>query len=258
MIPGTSGPTSPPPLAFYDPDSGSLKTSQLTLAWASATSSPILPASGSMRSGLVYVRPTWAPPTRETASSSSPGRPTQATRHGTATGQTTPGRLPSAGGTLTVPAAPIRPGGRQPRCPTAAALLLPTPSASEAAGAGHQGRAGGMNLRTAVDLLPTPRASPNEDRQTRRTPSQEAGTHGRSLAAEVCTVAGPATPPHTRNPTTTSSGTRIGRRHAAQMRQTPPPCSRRKKSGDRMPGPWPDGPLSSAVPLPAQPTLWDD
>jgi hypothetical protein len=34
-------------------------------------------------------------------------------------------------------------------------------------------------------LLPTPRASPNENRQTRRTPSQEAGTHGLSLAAEV-------------------------------------------------------------------------
>ena len=35
-------------------------------------------------------------------------------------------------------------------------------------------------------LWPTPRASPNENRQTSRTPSQEAGTHGLSLAAEVC------------------------------------------------------------------------
>ncbi|MEE4541219.1 hypothetical protein V2S66_04460 [Streptomyces sp. V4-01] len=35
-------------------------------------------------------------------------------------------------------------------------------------------------------LLPTPRASERENRQTRRTPSQEAGTHGLSLAAEVC------------------------------------------------------------------------
>jgi hypothetical protein len=35
------------------------------------------------------------------------------------------------------------------------------------------------------DLWPTPRASPNENRQTKRTPSQEAGTHGLSLAAEV-------------------------------------------------------------------------
>jgi DNA (cytosine-5)-methyltransferase 1 len=43
-----------------------------------------------------------------------------------------------------------------------------------------------MNLRHTVSLLPTPRASENENRQTRRTPSQEAGRHGLSLAAEVC------------------------------------------------------------------------
>lgn len=34
-------------------------------------------------------------------------------------------------------------------------------------------------------LLPTPRASENEQRTTKRTPSQEAGTHGKHLAAEV-------------------------------------------------------------------------
>ncbi|MCM2517486.1 hypothetical protein NC658_30230 [Streptomyces griseoincarnatus] len=42
-----------------------------------------------------------------------------------------------------------------------------------------------MNLRHVVSLLPTPRASENENRQTRRSPSQEAGTHGKSLAAEM-------------------------------------------------------------------------
>lgn len=45
-----------------------------------------------------------------------------------------------------------------------------------------------MNLRHVVSLLPTPRASANENRQTKRTPSQEAGTHGLSLAAEVCSL----------------------------------------------------------------------
>jgi hypothetical protein len=34
-------------------------------------------------------------------------------------------------------------------------------------------------------LLPTPRSSPNENRQTRRTPSQSAGTHGLCLAGEA-------------------------------------------------------------------------
>ncbi|WP_329595493.1 hypothetical protein OG195_27420 [Streptomyces sp. NBC_01362] len=43
-----------------------------------------------------------------------------------------------------------------------------------------------MNLRHVVSLLPTPRASENENRQTKRTPSQIAGTHGKCLAAEVC------------------------------------------------------------------------
>jgi hypothetical protein len=62
--------------------------------------------------------------------------------------------------------------------------LLPTPTVSEANGIGHAAD-GGMNLRHTISLLPTPRASENENRQTKRTPSQEAGTHGKCLAAEV-------------------------------------------------------------------------
>jgi hypothetical protein len=37
----------------------------------------------------------------------------------------------------------------------------------------------------AQTLLPTPRASERENRQTKRTPSQEAGKHGLCLAAEM-------------------------------------------------------------------------
>ncbi|GAA0423921.1 hypothetical protein GCM10010357_51750 [Streptomyces luteireticuli] len=254
-IPGTSGHILHTPLAFYDPDSGSLKTSQLTLLWASATSSPILPASGAMRNGAVYERPASEPRTSGTASSSSLGStralPTPAARDWRGEGQD--GQLPTAIGTVPAPGAPIRPGGRRPRCPTAAALLLPTPSTSEATGPGHTGRAGGMSLRTAVDLLlPTPRASPNEDRQTRRTPSQEAGTHGRSLAAEVCTVAADAP---SRNLRPAPAGIRLGRKEATRARTRQ--CSGRRTSGGRMPTPWPDGPLSSAVPHRDQLTLWD-
>jgi hypothetical protein len=44
----------------------------------------------------------------------------------------------------------------------------------------------GDDLGPAIGaLLPTPRASARENRQTKRTPSQEAGTHGLCLAAEV-------------------------------------------------------------------------
>jgi len=39
-----------------------------------------------------------------------------------------------------------------------------------------------------LTLLPTPRASARENRQTKRTPSQIAGEHGLSLAAEICSL----------------------------------------------------------------------
>jgi DNA (cytosine-5)-methyltransferase 1 len=49
-------------------------------------------------------------------------------------------------------------------------------------------RGKGVNLDDWAALLPTPRASANENRQTKRTPSQQAGSHGLNLAAEVCTL----------------------------------------------------------------------
>ncbi|MEU8303916.1 hypothetical protein AB0C84_10160 [Actinomadura sp. NPDC048955] len=66
--------------------------------------------------------------------------------------------------------------------------LLPTPTVSETNGTGPPGNPRNDTLRARVALLPTPRASVNENRQTRRTPSQEAGTHGLNLAAEVCSL----------------------------------------------------------------------
>lgn len=66
--------------------------------------------------------------------------------------------------------------------------LLPTPTVSESNGTGPPDSSRNDTLRAQVALLPTPRASTNENRQTRRTPSQEAGTHGLNLAAEVCSL----------------------------------------------------------------------
>lgn len=43
----------------------------------------------------------------------------------------------------------------------------------------------GLNDYAKRGLLPTPRASENENRQTRLTPSQKEGEHGLSLAAVV-------------------------------------------------------------------------
>lgn len=85
-----------------------------------------------------------------------------------------------------------------PTAELASSSLLPTPAAQEPGGTVEQyharlRKADGRNptftpLGMLVQLLPTPRASPNENRQTKRSPSQAAGKHGLSLAAEVCSL----------------------------------------------------------------------
>lgn len=71
-MPVTSGPTSPVPLAFYDPASRSLRTSQTTFDSASTPSSPTLPPSGSMRAGALYAHRTSVLLIPASGSSSSP------------------------------------------------------------------------------------------------------------------------------------------------------------------------------------------
>jgi hypothetical protein len=72
-----------------------------------------------------------------------------------------------------------------------AQVLLPTPTASSCGTnrGGGSGRIGkvrpSLNTMASRNLWPTPRASANENRQTKLTPSQIAGKHGKSLAAEV-------------------------------------------------------------------------
>lgn len=65
--------------------------------------------------------------------------------------------------------------------------LPPTPRATDGTNGGpnQRGSKGDLMLPSAVHLLPTPRASERENRQTKRSPSQEQGTHGLCLAAEV-------------------------------------------------------------------------
>jgi hypothetical protein len=47
------------------------------------------------------------------------------------------------------------------------------------------GKKAQVGLPNAVGMWPTPRASANENRSTKPTPSQENGKHGRYLASEV-------------------------------------------------------------------------
>ena len=64
-----------------------------------------------------------------------------------------------------------------------AVRLWPTPRTEGFDAGSHRGSPD--SLHAAVKLWPTPRASENENRQTKPTPSQLAGQHGLSLAAEV-------------------------------------------------------------------------
>lgn len=70
--------------------------------------------------------------------------------------------------------------------------LLPTPTATEGeAGGYNQSLHPGAKIRPSLAMMarrslwPTPRASANENRQTRPTPSQLAGKHGLNLATAV-------------------------------------------------------------------------
>jgi hypothetical protein len=69
-----------------------------------------------------------------------------------------------------------------------AVQMYPTPNSADShrgADARKRKGSGGPNLLAAVQMFPTPRASANENRQTKRTPSQEKGTHGKCLSVEV-------------------------------------------------------------------------
>lgn len=63
--------------------------------------------------------------------------------------------------------------------------LLPTPEAKNHTGYQVANGKKYPRLGEVAKLLPTPRASENENRQTKPTPSQLAGTHGKCLSAEI-------------------------------------------------------------------------
>lgn len=146
----TSGRTSRTPLAYYDPESQSLKTSQGTFEGDSTPSSPTLPASGSMRSGAVYAHRRSELPTAANASSSSPLLKTPTAQLAVNGGSQHPEKR--------------KRGGHGPTLADEVEHLLPTPAARDF-------RSGKSNImdrnsrplnEVVVNLLPTPRASDGE------------------------------------------------------------------------------------------------
>lgn len=176
-MPGTSGPTLPVPLGFYDPESRSLRTSRITFESASTLSSPTLPASGSMRSGALYARRRSALPTVVSGCSSTPLLPTPRTSDTNGAGvhgdggmdlRTTVSLLPTPNASFPGTTANYRPDGTPYGTGygltllDAARLLLPTPRASdgEKGGPNQRGSKGDLMLSSAVvQLLPTSNAS---------------------------------------------------------------------------------------------------
>ncbi len=128
-----SGSRSPELSVRYDPVSSSWKTCGPSLIGDLDLTSSLLtlPASGSMRSGRVFERPTSAPPTSAGAGSSSPGLPTPRARD-------SKGR------------------GYEDGLPATVELLLPTPTASDTNGTGPADSPRNDTLRAKVALLPTP------------------------------------------------------------------------------------------------------
>lgn len=195
-MPGTSGRTSPAPFAFYDPDSRSLRTSQITFDLGLTPSSPTLPPSGSMRSGALRARRRSALPTSGAACSSSPGLPTPTARDWKGEGYE--GQLPNAVSLLpTLRATDGTKGGPNQRGSSgdlmlpSAVMLLPTPRARD-----HEGRdpnPRGVDLNEAVALLPIPTATDAKSSSG----SNPAWGHGTTLtdAARQVASTGATTPP---------------------------------------------------------------
>ena len=183
MTPDTSGPGSQTPFAYYDPDTRSLRMSQLTLDLDLTPSSVTLPRSGSMRSGRLYERPTLGRATNGTGSSSSLPTP-KAQEAGWNVANTT-----------TVNGASAEPGQRAYDAEGVHKIwgmqqvvdsLLPTPrerdhknaAATEQTALDRIDRGYGLDIAEAIQLLPTPRAmSGGPDNSAGKTrPSGHKGT----------------------------------------------------------------------------------
>ena len=136
-------------IATWNPGRDLWETGTQDLFGHSDVYSETWPTSGMTRNGVAYALPTWEPPTDGSGSSSSEPAETR---------------------NLPTPTArdfkdhEIR---REPHRPNetdtlsrALTVLLPTPTASEATGAGSgPAKTGGKNLRTVVSSLPTPTAT---------------------------------------------------------------------------------------------------
>ncbi len=180
----------PAPLAYYDPDTQSLRTCAGSLALMlepdSQESLPTWPGSGTMRNGRLYPLP---PLAHHTAESESLLWPTAATRdhHAQGMGMNTAARslgLAREAALWPTPNTMDHLGQRSPEAQEYQ-LRRGNPEGSRRNTTG--------NLREDV-MWATPRASPNENRTTKLTPSQQEGRRGEYLAVQAITASSSPSP----------------------------------------------------------------
>jgi hypothetical protein len=154
-------------LASYDPASSSWKTSQACLVSGWEEFSETFPRSGLMLSGTVYQLAPSAPLTDAIEYGSLP-TPTAKANMMAPSMQ----KWPAHRNLLPTPTSRDWKDGTAQACQNVpvngllgrAVHLWPTPHASCSTGAGSQGRDGGLNLQTAVQMWPTPTSlSPAKD-----------------------------------------------------------------------------------------------
>ena len=182
----TSGPKHLPYFAQYDPDTRCWKTCQVCLLTNMPDEySETWPKTGLMLNGVCYPQPNAE--RRISAIGSGSMLPTPSAQ---SAGEGLTESLTTKGGGLSPNERAYNPktGKHTQMTLNRYVKLWPTPTTPTGGGERSKARAGTGSLaymaRTGK-LWPTSRSSPNENRQTKPTPSQLAGKHGRSLAAEV-------------------------------------------------------------------------
>lgn len=137
------GPTSLTPLAYFDPDTSSWRTSQPSLFEDLTESPPTWPRSGMTSGGRAYALPTWVRPIDETAGSDTPLLKTPTAQLAVNGGSQHPDKRKA--------------GGHGPTLADEVEHLLPTPMSADAERTSTTFAGGNPTLIGA--LLPTPTAT---------------------------------------------------------------------------------------------------
>jgi hypothetical protein len=193
------------PTATWNPARGAWETTTVSLLCEhSELYSQAWPTQGSMRNGQAFARPTQAPPTAGSASSSSPGLPTPRARDWKRLGKdgleellllkTPTSQLAVNGGSQHPDKR--KAGGHGPTLADEVEHLLPTPTATpcgnnQSPSAGAAVRPSLNSLASSGSLLPTPRASDG----SKGGPNQRGSSGDLTLPSAAVRIGAPTDPP---------------------------------------------------------------